>query len=352
MSVPGDGPGTAQSLRAALRLAGIAEADVAIGATPADAVLRCGGVTLWRYRPRAAARAVPPLLIVHGLVGRASVTDLAPDRSLVRDLLEAGIAVFTIHWGSPSRADRFLGFEDYLEDPLDRCVAHVAAEAGRAPVLLGICEGGLFSLCYAALEPRRVAGLVLAVTPVDPHAAPGAAITRWVRSFSTAELGRLIDSLGGLPGPALGEAFQAMTPGRTMAKYTTGLAALADDPTGLRAFLQMERWLADRPDHPAAAARQLLIEHYHENRLARGVWSLGGRRVDLGALRLPVFSAYGLHDHLVPPAQAQAIRRLAPLARHEDCALDAGHIGIFVSRRARGVLGTRLAAWLGGLPDA
>lgn len=335
--------------RAAQGLAAIPQAEAAIGATPAEPVMRCDRVTLWRYRPLADPRQVPPLLIVHGLVGRASVTDLAPDRSLVRDLLSAGTPVYTIHWGNPTRADRFLRIEDYLDGPLDRCVRHVARAEHRAPVLFGICEGGLFSACFAALRPTRLAGLALAVTPVDPHATPEAVITRWVRNFSPDELTRLIDSLGSLPGQALGAAFQAMTPGRTMAKYTTGLAAMAEDPAGLRMFLQMETWLRDRPDHPGEAARQLLVEHYHENQLARGQLRIGGQRVDLGRLRLPVFSAFGLHDHLVPPPQAQAIERLAPMAAHAMCPLDAGHIGIFVSRRARGVLGARLGVWLAGI---
>jgi polyhydroxyalkanoate synthase len=71
--------------------------------------------------------------------------------------------------------------------------------------------------------------------------------------------------------------------------------------------------------------------------------------VSLDRIRLPILCAYGLRDHLVPPAQAQAVVTMAPDAQHADCALDAGHIGIFVSRRARGMLGARLVSWLDGL---
>ena len=159
----------------------------------------------------------------------------------------------------------------------------------------------------------------------------------------------LVDSLGGLPGAAMAGAFQAMTPGRTMAKYTTGLAALADDPAGMTTFLQMEAWLRDRPDHPGEAAKQMLIEHYHENRLARGVWALGGRRIDLAALRLPVLNAWGLHDGLVPPRCAAALGGLVPNAAYTPCPLDTGHVGVFVSRRARGQLAAAMTRWLDGV---
>jgi len=36
--------------------------------------------------------------------------------------------------------------------------------------LMGICQGGIFSTCYAALFPEKVARLILTVTPIDFHA--------------------------------------------------------------------------------------------------------------------------------------------------------------------------------------
>ena len=36
--------------------------------------------------------------------------------------------------------------------------------------LLGICEGGVFTTCYAALHPEQVKNLVLTITPIDFHA--------------------------------------------------------------------------------------------------------------------------------------------------------------------------------------
>lgn len=341
---------TARFWRTLNRIADMPEAQTAIAGTPAERVLQHGRLSLWRYRrPRTALAGGPPLVILHGFIGRASVTDLAPDRSLVADLLGHGADVYTIHWGNPTRADRFLRIEDFLEDHIAACLGHVAREAGRPPAVLGICEGGVFASCLAALEPDMLSGLALAVTPIDCHADPDAVVTRWVRSFSTADLARLVDGLGGLPGATLSAAFQAMTPGRTMDKYTAGLTRLADDPEAVRGFLRMETWLADRPDHPGEAAKQVLIEIYHENRLAQGRLMLGDRRVDLSRLRLPVLTAWGEHDHLVPPACARAILHLAPEAVHTPCPVPAGHIGIFVSRRARGILATRLSAWLAGL---
>lgn len=333
--------------RAARALARAKDADTALGGTPAEAMFRRDKVSLWRYAPRTPAAGAAPLVIVHGLVGRASVTDIEPRRSLVRALLDRGHDVWLIDWGAPSRAERFLRIDDYLEDYLAACVAHVAGAAGRAPALLGICEGGVFATCFAALHPGAVAGLCATVTPIDPHAAPDSVLGRWVRAFEPEELSRLIDVFGYLPGGLVGALFGAMTPARTMAKYSADLMALGDRPEALRSFLRMERWLADRPHHPGAAAKQLLIGLYHQNELARGAFRIADRTVDLRAIRAPVLNVFGLRDHIVPPPCAAALGRLLdPATPYAEIGLDAGHIGVFVSGRARGGLGAALCGWL------
>jgi polyhydroxyalkanoate synthase len=329
----------------AAALARATEADTAIGATPADAVFTRDKTTLRRYRPLGPPVDAPPLLIVHGLVGRAAMTDLDPRRSLVRDLLGRGFDLWTLDWGAPGRADRETAIDDVLEDHLAACVARIAAE-GRTPALLGVCEGGVFSACFAALWPDRVAGAALAVTPIDFHADPDALLPRWARAFAPEALAGLVDAFGYLPGGLMGAIFEALTPARTIAKYTGDLMALEGDAERTAAFLRMETWLADRPHHPGAAAKQLLVDLYHDNALARGAFRLCGRTVDLGAIRAPVLTLYGLHDHIVTPPQARAVGPLLKAARHDEVALDAGHIGVFVSARARDAMVEALAGWL------
>jgi polyhydroxyalkanoate synthase len=325
---------------------------VAIGATPADVVFRRDKTTLRRHRPLAAPSGLPPVVIVHGLVGRATMTDLDPERSLVRALLARGVAVHTVDWGRPSRADRYLRVEDFVSDHLAGIAAAVTRAEGRRPALLGVCEGGVFALCLGALAPGSVAGLALAVTPVDFEAEPDAPLVRWARAFEPAEVERLIDAFGHLPGGLMGAIFQALTPARTASKYTLDLLEIARDPERLALFLRMERWLADRPDHPGEAAKQLVIELYQQNALARGAFRLDGETVRLSAVRAPVLALYGLRDHLAPPACCRALGPLLdPATPYAEQGFDAGHIGVFVSDRARRKLAATLLDWLATLGD-
>src|SRR5690606_23351407 len=104
-------------------------------------------------------------------------------RSLVRGLLERGEDVYIIDWGYPDRSDRYLTLEDYIERFLGGAVDVLRRRSGLDAInLLGICQGGTFSLCYAALHPDKVKNLITMVTPVDFHT-PDNMLSNWTREM-------------------------------------------------------------------------------------------------------------------------------------------------------------------------
>jgi len=329
-------------------------ATIEIATTPKDEIWRDGKIRLYRYRPIVeGGPKLGPVLILHGLVGRQSVTDLEPGRSLVLRLLEAGVELFVVDWGNPSRADRCNDFTDYAEYHLGDAIAAVRAAGGAAKVVLfGICEGGVFAACHAARHPESVRGLVLAVTPIDFHADkadpdPGRGLLNvWIRSLPEQLLTDLIDETGNLSGQLTGDLFQQLAPARTLAKYSSGLAALADDAAALDTFLRMEKWLADRPDHPGAAAKEWLIGLYLENRLVRGEFLIAGEPVDLAAIACPVLNIFGAEDHIIPPLCSRALGGILAGRDYQELEVPTGHAGVFVSRRAQAMVAPALARWL------
>jgi polyhydroxyalkanoate synthase len=335
-------------------------ATVEIATTPKDEVWREGRVSLHRYRPAVAG--IPrlgPMLILHGLIGRQSMTDLEPGRSLVHSLLEAGVDLFVLDWGNATRAARFEDFTDFAEYRLGDAVdALLGASGARRAALFGICQGGVFAAIHAARHPGRIGGLALAVTPIDfhadmtePHPSRGL-LNRWVRSLPADLLARLIDDRGNLSGQLTGALFQQLAPARTLAKYTSGLMALAEDAEALETFLRMEKWLADRPDHPGAAAKQWLIELYLENRLVRGAFVVAGEPVDLSRIACPVLNIYGRADHIIPPPCSRALGPILAGRDYRELAVPTGHVGVFVSRRARDTVAPEVVRWLGRIGAA
>jgi polyhydroxyalkanoate synthase subunit PhaC len=330
------------------RLAAIKDDEVEIATTPKDEVFRTDKVTLYRYRPLAERRVATPVLIVYSLIGRHTMTDLQEDRSLVRNLLGQGIDLWVVDWGNASRADRWLTIDDYVSGYLDDCVRAMREATGAEKVnLLGICEGGVFNLAYAALNPDRVKNLVLTVTPLDFHADEGRGfINVWTRSLEAEDVDRMIDVWGVLPGEFMAAIFSMLTPIRSATKYNLDLVEVIDDDEKLLNFLRMEKWLADRPHHAGEAAKQWLKELYQENRLVKNEWELGGRRIDLRQVTMPVLNVYAESDHIIPPPTVRALGGRLGTEDYTELGLPGGHIGMFVSRRSQALVGKRIVDWL------
>lgn len=350
---PGPGDTAERLAKLGRRLAESGGDAIRIAVTPKDEIWRDGQVSLHRYRPAVPQPRLGPLLILHGLVGRHTMTDLEPGRSLVGRLLEAGVDLFVLDWGNPTRADRFKDFTDYAEYHLGDALAALCAASGApGAALFGICEGGVFAAIHAARHPRRVRGLALAVTPIDFHAdmhdpdPRRGLLNVWVRSLPPALIRDLVDERGNLSGQLTGALFQQLAPARTLAKYTADLAELATDPAALETFLRMEKWLADRPDHPGAAAKEWLIDLYHENRLALGSFRVAGAPVDLAAIACPVLNIYAAEDHIIPPPCSRALGRIVGGRDYEELEVPTGHVGVFVSRRAQRLVAPAITRWL------
>ena len=343
----------AKMLTGSRLLAGLTDADVQIATTPKELVWQQDKVRLYHFQPLAKKRIGVPLLFCYGLIGRWTMTDLQDDRSLVRNLLNLGIDLYVVDWGNPTRADRYLKLDDYITGYLEGCVAEIMRRAGMAKInLLGICEGGVFTTAFAALMPKRVNTLALAITPIDFHADTvdnregHGFINIWTRSLEPEDIDRLIDAHGNLPGEFMGAVFNQMTPMRSLMKYNWDLLEVADDPKRLLNWLRMEKWIADRPDHPGEAAKQWLKELYQQNRLVRNEWELDGERVVLSRITMPVLNVFAQDDHIVPPATSRALGAKVKSSDYRELGLPGGHVGVFVGGKSQLLFAPAVAEFL------
>jgi polyhydroxyalkanoate synthase len=317
--------------------------EVETGVSPREAVYREDKLVLYRYRPRVDRPLAVPLLVVYALVNRPYMTDLQEDRSLIRGLLDAGVDVYLIDWGYPDGADRYLELEDYVSGYVGRCVDFIRHSHELASVnLLGICQGGTLSLCYTALHPERVRNLVTMVTPVDFHT-PDNLLGQWAQGI---DVDLMVDTLGNVPGELLNWTFLALKPFRLTGQKYVDMADMLDDPQKLKNFLRMEKWIFDSPDQAGEMFRQFVKYFYQQNRLVTGDLSIGGRKVDLGQINMPVLNIYATADHLVPPESSIALQRHVGTADYDTIAFKGGHIGIYVSGRAQKEIPPAIAAWL------
>jgi len=318
--------------------------DVDFGATPREEVWRDGKVVLYRFKGARAPTARIPILISYALVNRPYMVDLQEDRSLVKGLLERGEDVYVIDWGYPDRSDRFLTLEDYIERFLGGAVDHLRKAYGLPAInLLGICQGGAFSLCYAALHPEKIRNLITMVTPVDFHT-PDNMLSNWNREI---DVDLLVDTLGNVPADMMNFTYLMLKPWRLFAQKYVGMVDILDDRKAMVDFLRMEKWIFDSPDQAGEAFREFSKQFFQENRFMTGAPPrVGGSEVHLGEIDMPVLNIYALQDHLVPPDSSRALRGLIGSDDYTELAFKGGHIGIYVSGRAQREVPETIHDWL------
>jgi poly(3-hydroxyalkanoate) synthetase len=282
----------------------------------------------------------PVLLLVPSLVNRASVLDLAPDRSLARFLVGQGLRVLLLDWGWPGGVERRFTLTDYIAGRLERAMV----AAGGRVVLAGYCMGGLLAVAAAQRRPDLVAALALLATPWDFHAAD---------PERAAELGRLAPLLepamavaGTLPVDLLQVMFALFDPFSVAAKYRA-FGRLDQDSDRARLFVALEDWLNDGVPLAAPVARECLTGWYGANAPGRGCWTVAGLAVTPAALDLPCFVAVPARDRIVPPESARPLAaQIRGAVLHEPAA---GHIGMVAGSLAEVALWRPLLAWLRGL---
>jgi polyhydroxyalkanoate synthase len=341
-----------RAAKAAAMLSHVRDADVDIASTPRETVARIGGRTLYRIAVDAPKRIATPVLVVYAMVGHWTILDLQPDRSFLKNLAESGCEVYMLDWGHPTAADQFDDFSDLVDLIMDGFIDVICDRHGVEAVnLLGVCQGGVLSLIYAALHPQKIRNLITCVTPVDFHADMHAEridhgfMNVWVRNLAPEEIDLMIDTFGNFSGEVGGAFFSMMTPFRSLSKYSLTLVDVGQDKEKLLNFLRMEKWLADRPDHTAASARQWLKDLYQGNKLVTGELEVGGRRVDLKAIAMPVMNLYTETDHIIPPPASAVLGEYVGTADYTQEVIQGGHIGVFVSRAGH-KMRDKIVAWL------
>jgi polyhydroxyalkanoate synthase subunit PhaC len=331
-----------QKLSAGLRTLPEVE-EVHFGASHKQEVWRDGKTVLYRFVGEKAPAAKVPLLIVYALVNRPYMVDLQDDRSLVKGLLARGEDVYIIDWGYPDRSDRFLNLEDYIERFIDGAVDHLRqAHDVDAINLLGVCQGGTFTLCYSALHPDKVKNLITMVTPVDFHT-PDNMLSHWTREM---DVDLFVDTLGNVPADMMNACYLMLKPFRLNLQKYVGLVDILDDKQAIENFLRMEKWIFDSPDLAGEAFRQFIKQFYQGNGFINGGIDIGGRAVHLGDVDMPVLNIYAEQDHLVPPDASRALRDLAGTDDYTELSFKGGHIGIYVSSRAQREVPTAIHEWL------
>jgi len=314
-----------------------------IATTPCDVVYEEDRVKLKHYKPATKIQLKRPLLLVYALINRETMLDLQPGKSVVENFLQEGIDLYMIDWGYPTRKDRYLTIDDHVNGYIDNAVDFILKRHNLDKInLMGICMGGTFCVIYSALHPEKVQNLVTTVTPTHFDTDQGL-LHIWMRDMN---VDQIVDTYGNIPGDIMNLAFLLLNPARLMIDKYVGFLENMDNKKFVENFVRMEKWIFDSPDVPGETFRQFVQDCYQKNLLIRNKMEIGGQRVDLKKITMPILNYYGKYDHLVPPEACELLTSKVGSKDTENVCLDTGHIGIYVSSKCQKEFVPRIARWL------
>jgi len=314
--------------------------DVAI--TPKDLVWQRDYVKLYHYQRSTPAKCKTPVLVSFAMLNRHDVLDLQQDRSLMKKLLDEGLDIYIMDWGYPTKADRYVTMEDYIDGFMNDAVDFIR-NAHKVDKIhqMGICQAGTYSMIYASLYPEKIKSLTTYVAPFD-FSDTKCMLYKWTKHI---DVDAMVDSLGVIPGEMLDSSFGMLKPSMNISKYI-GIMDSLEDKNKMLNFLRMESWKADLPAITGEMYRKYIKDLFRDNLLIKGEMTLGGRKINLKNVTMPYLNVYATEDNIIPNDSSLAVMSKIGSKDKKEYAFPGGHIGVFVGTKSQKELGPAVAKWV------
>ncbi|MBS1643502.1 MAG: class III poly(R)-hydroxyalkanoic acid synthase subunit PhaC [Bacteroidetes bacterium] len=315
---------------------------VDVATTPKELVWQRDKVKMYHYTAEHKVKCKTPVLVSFAMLNRHDVLDLQQDRSLMKKLLDEGLDIYIMDWGYPTKADRNLSMEDYIDGYMNDAVDFVRRKNGVEKIhKMGICQAGTYSMIYASLYPEKLASLTTYVAPFD-FDTDKCMLFKWTKHI---DVDAMVDSMGVIPGEMIDSAFGLLNPSMNITKYLGVMDSLEDKEKMLN-FLRMEHWKQDLPAIPGEMYRKYIKDLFRDNLLIQGKMTLGGRPIDLKNMTVPYLNVYATDDKIIPNEASQAIMSKIGSKDKKEYPFPGGHIGVFVGSRSQKELAPAVAKWV------
>jgi polyhydroxyalkanoate synthase len=284
---------------------------------PTDRVGGGAGPSVHRYRsPEWLVPAGPPVLFTPSPGAPARCFDLRRGGSLAEHVAGAGRLAYLLDEHRAGPADPEAGLTEWVRQILPAAIRRVSHDAGGQPVqLVGWCLGGVLALLAAADDPGLPIASVAAIAPPTGVRPRGPA-------DRLAELER-----------------------RLLRPY--GALLRIDDRDHLAQLEAADHFAAALRVHPGRALTEPYTAFLGDGGLTGEGLRLGGRRVNLARVGVPVLAVAGAGDRTAPPRAVRDLSlalRSSPQVRFEIAPGD--HLGVLTGTRARATTWSHLDRWL------
>ena len=256
-------------------------------------------IQLIQYAPSTESVHATPLLIVPPWINKFYILDLGPQKSFIRYMVGKGFTVFVVSWVNPDERLKNKTFEEYMTEGLLAATDAVKREAGVDKInVIGYCVGGTLlgtGLAYlAARGEDPFASATFFAAQVDFTKAGD--LLLFIDDTQLKALEEMMAERGYLDGSRMATVFNMLRPKDLIWPYIVNNYMLGKKPFPFDLLF----WNQDSTRMTPANHNFYLREFYHENKLARGQMSIGGVKLDLSKVTLPIYELCAKEDHITP----------------------------------------------------
>ena len=272
-----------------------------LAVTPGKVIFQNDLIQLIQYAPATEEVYERPLLVVPPWINKYYILDLTPEKSFVKWAVEQGFTVLLVSWVNPDATLAQKTFGDYMHEGVLAAIDAVIRQTGSPKInALGYCVGGTLlaaTLAYmAAKGDDRVESASFLAAQVDFSEAGDLLV--FIDDTQLKALEEMMAEQGYLDGSRMAAVFNMLRPRDLIWPYVVNNYLLGKKPFPFDLLF----WNADSTRLPAANHAFYLREFYHLNRLAKGEMQLGGVRLDLSRVTIPVYELFTKEDHIAPAA--------------------------------------------------
>ena len=260
---------------------------------------------LIEYKPLTAQVFEKPMLFVPPCINKFYILDLQPDNSVIRYTVEQGHRLFVLSWRNPTDDMAATTWDDYIENAVLKAISVTQEITGSETLdMLGFCVGGtILSTALAVLAARGehpAASLTLLTTLLDFSSTGILDIFVDEGSVRLREMTIGPDAPQGpgmLRGKELASTFSFLRPNDLVWNYVVGNYLKGETPPPF----DLLYWNSDSTNLPGAMYCWYLRNTYLQDQLkVPGALTVCGEKVDLGAIKAPVYLYASREDHIVP----------------------------------------------------
>jgi polyhydroxyalkanoate synthase len=276
------------------------EIGVTVATSPGKVVFQNELFQLLQFSPLTKKVRKTPLLIVPPWINKYYILDLREKNSFIKWATEQGHTVFVVSWVNPDARLGTKTFEDYMLDGPVAAVGAACNAAGSDKVnIIGYCIGGTMTaaaLAYMAEKgDDRVASATFFTTMVD-FEEPGE-LGVFIDEEQLASLEDKMGERGYLEGSEMASTFSMLRANDLIWSFVINNYLLGKEPFPFDLLF----WNADSTRMPAVMHSYYLRKMYQENALVKpGALELGGVKIDLRKIKVPVYILSTKEDHIAP----------------------------------------------------